>query len=501
MADALSLASIDPDDADRVIRAARAAGEAWRDAEAIPLLTRAIERHPHDPRLLQFLGLAHRALDDAAEAAAAFARAAELAPVDPLIAHSHARCALEAGLPAVELFARARALASLDAGVLLGHAAARVAERQPEQAIAGLERDLAMHPGWSDGHARFAGLVWSYGDRNAYARTFEAALAQRPTDGLLWRERAVVELRAGLHADMQATTARARRALGPSRTLDLLDAASLSEQGRHGAAEAIFTRLAGGSEPDLLLHTARHLLRTQRPAQAARLLEARQGPAFGADLWPLLALAWRRTDDPRSAWLEGDPRLVSVHDIGDAVGSIDELASCLRDIHSAVYQPLDQSLRNGTQTDGPLFSRADPEIRRLRAAILAAVECHVASLPSADPRHPTLSPRRDRVRFAGSWSVRLTGSGRHVSHVHPQGWISSAFYVTLPDAGQGGDARSGWLELGEADDLGPPAALLASVEPKPGRLVLFPSTMWHGTRPFQDGERMTVAFDIARSPG
>jgi hypothetical protein len=35
------------------------------------------------------------------------------------------------------------------------------------------------------------------------------------------------------------------------------------------------------------------------------------------------------------------------------------------------------------------------------------------------------------------------------------------------------------------------------VEPKPGRLVLFPSYMWHATRPFRAGERITVAFDIA----
>ena len=38
------------------------------------------------------------------------------------------------------------------------------------------------------------------------------------------------------------------------------------------------------------------------------------------------------------------------------------------------------------------------------------------------------------------------------------------------------------------------------IEPKPGRLVLFPSTMWHGTEPFAAGERLTVAFDVARPP-
>jgi predicted 2-oxoglutarate/Fe(II)-dependent dioxygenase YbiX len=35
------------------------------------------------------------------------------------------------------------------------------------------------------------------------------------------------------------------------------------------------------------------------------------------------------------------------------------------------------------------------------------------------------------------------------------------------------------------------------IEPKPGQLVLFPSMMWHGTLPFDRGERITVAFDVA----
>jgi Putative 2OG-Fe(II) oxygenase len=30
-----------------------------------------------------------------------------------------------------------------------------------------------------------------------------------------------------------------------------------------------------------------------------------------------------------------------------------------------------------------------------------------------------------------------------------------------------------------------------------GRLVLFPSTNWHGTLPFDEGERLSIAFDVA----
>ena len=115
------------------------------------------------------------------------------------------------------------------------------------------------------------------------------------------------------------------------------------------------------------------------------------------------------------------------------------------------------------------------------------------------PGHPLLGPRRDRpIRFAGSWSVRLRDAGFHISHVHPQGWISSALYIALPEAIDGGDPHAGWLSLGDPPStLAPTVPGARHVEPKPGRLVLFPSWMWHGTVPFERGERLTVAFDVA----
>jgi predicted 2-oxoglutarate/Fe(II)-dependent dioxygenase YbiX len=102
------------------------------------------------------------------------------------------------------------------------------------------------------------------------------------------------------------------------------------------------------------------------------------------------------------------------------------------------------------------------------------------------------------VRFSGSWSVRLRGAGYHSNHVHPQGWISSAFYVALPNAGPQDGPDAGWLTLGEPHaqlKLDLPA--FRRVAPRPGQLVLFPSWMWHGTVPFAEGERLTVAFDVA----
>ena len=92
----------------------------------------------------------------------------------------------------------------------------------------------------------------------------------------------------------------------------------------------------------------------------------------------------------------------------------------------------------------------------------------------------------------------LRDDGYHSSHVHPQGWISSALYFALPSTGEDSDPHAGWLAMGEPPP-GLPLRLSAirHVEPKPAKLVLFPSWMWHGTVPFQTGERLTVAFDVA----
>jgi hypothetical protein len=91
--------------------------------------------------------------------------------------------------------------------------------------------------------------------------------------------------------------------------------------------------------------------------------------------------------------------------------------------------------------------------------------------------------------------VRLSGSGYHDPHLHPYGWLSSAFYVAAPEVPTG--SEDGYLTLGEPQAmLGTGLGPYRTIAPRPGQLVLFPSTMWHGTRPFGTGERLTAAFDV-----
>jgi hypothetical protein len=241
------------------------------------------------------------------------------------------------------------------------------------------------------------------------------------------------------------------------------------------------------------------LLRAGRIAEAVAALDRPLEGDGAAAFWPYASIAWRLAGDPRSEWLEGDSdRLVSVFDLTPDLTGIGELEASLRRLHDSGGEYLDQSVRGGSQTDGPLFTRIDSHIRVLRSAIVRAVKRHIEQLPPFDARHPLLGKTRGRrLRFSGSWSVLLRDGGHHSNHVHPEGWISSAFYVALPKRAEDGDQHAGWLTLGEPQkELGIDLPPLRYVEPRVGQLVLFPSWMWHGTVPFQEGERLTAAFDV-----
>lgn len=461
------------------------------------------QQHPTHPRAQQLLGLAARACGESALALNAFTAAARLASHDPLIAHSHARAALEAGAPASALFAHAARLNPQDGSIIQGQAAALTQEGRPADAVALLEQIVAAQPLWLEGQRSFAALRGQLGQSPLKGVT--QALLQHPQSPELHHLAISLALQArDLDRAGQAVAA-ATATLGSARWLTLLAGHVASESGARTDAEAHYAEVGAPSDTNEAWMMARHLLRVQQPDQAASLLEPWRGQPGDHAIWPYLALAWRMTDNPRHTWLEGSPRLVGVYDMGLSPAELAELADHLRGLHFATAAPLDQSVRGGTQTDGNLLLRAEPLIRGLRERLLAIVQRHIAQLPSPEAGHPTLPLSRAPVRIAGAWSVRLEDAGFHTDHVHPQGWFSSALYIALPETlGHGADKdggtsdHAGWLSLGEARDLVPGLAPLRLIAPQPGRLVLFPSTMWHGTRPFSAGERLTVAFDIAR---
>jgi hypothetical protein len=146
----------------------------------------------------------------------------------------------------------------------------------------------------------------------------------------------------------------------------------------------------------LAIWRVRHLLRLGEVAVAVKILDQALAGPHSADLWAYAATAWRMADDPRVQWLTEQPGLVQVIELETDLPRLDDLAEFLRNLHRRSGEYLDQSVRGGTQTDGPLFSRIAPIVRKVRSAVVAAVEAYVGNLPPIDPRHPLLSGRRDQ---------------------------------------------------------------------------------------------------------
>lgn len=255
---------------------------------------------------------------------------------------------------------------------------------------------------------------------------------------------------------------------------------------------------------------------TVRACQCAALLEARQperasqAVQVARELAPddqyvlaLQGLVWRVMGDPRESWLNDIDRLVRVVDLEPPAGFASmadfnaALTQELESLHKDVAAPVDQTLRKGTQTLGDIFEQGHPLVDLLKARIAEAIDAHIRSLPE-DPTHPFLKRRASSWQFTDSWSSRLGQGGFHTNHVHPHGWLSSAYYVQVPEAAADPERREGWLQFGEPDfDAGLVEPVRRRVQPKPGRLALFPSLMWHGTTPFADpSPRMTIAFDV-----
>jgi hypothetical protein len=171
-----------------------------------------------------------------------------------------------------------------------------------------------------------------------------------------------------------------------------------------------------------------------------------------------------------------------------------DLSGTLRELQSLRGHPVGQSLRSGSQTGQSLARSDDPVVKAFFGAIDPSIRDYTDVLKERDDvlgRRVTGS-----YRFSGAWSALLRPGGHHVDHLHPMGWISSACHISLPTAIESG--RQGWLKFGEPGVPTLPALPPEHfVKPEPGRLVLFPSYMWHGTVPFDGGEsRLTIAFDV-----
>lgn len=460
-------------------------------------------------------GLANalRALGELDDAEAAARRVVALSPQGSAGWFNLGTVLREAGRVEQALDALRRAQALGDASPALRDAINGVLHDlgRPAEALQGARRLAAEQPAFAPAQHTLASLLWENGAALAPGEdpfaAYQAAARAQPAHRDLQSGLLSMLLAAGRAAEALAWLEPLRRQAPDDPLLAWFRAAALDALGCDAEAAECFAALRDrlGDNPEFLNAYARHAFRVGKPDLAQGCAEqAIRRDSTDQEAWSHLGLAWRLAGDPREAWLCDYDRLVGFVPVEPPPGMSEQaflagLQATLEALHLASREPVNQSVRQGSQTGGRLFGRADPVLQATEQALRAAVERWLATLPD-DPRHPFLARRRRSVRIVGSWSVRLNASGRHSNHIHNEGWMSSAFYVALPPSTRDpGDARhAGWIQFGQPlEGLGlalPPRRLL---QPRVGYLALFPSYFWHGTVPFHDPEpRLTIAFDM-----
>jgi Tfp pilus assembly protein PilF len=359
-----------------------------------------------------------------------------------------------------------------------------------------LDAYLDRHPRDIGALELMAGLQAEAGAGDDFVDRYRSAMSGQPPNKQLLMSYWNVLSRSGRLSDALESMDANRTFLENDRHFRMLEIGIAAHAGQIDRASKLLEEQ--DDRPDAQL--ARGLNRLQRgdPAKAARFLEEVVSLQAGnLEAWSLLELAWRMTEDRRHAWLVGEPKMYGAKTLNLTNQQLGEIAVTLRALHQASAQPIGQSVRGGTQTPGQLFGRTEPEIALLVNALTAAIKDFVIDLPPSDQNHPVLRYREAGMAFGPSWSIRFTDSGHHAAHFHPGGILSSACYICVPDTLADDIEKPGWLEIGRPPpELGLDIPPLETFQPLPGRLVLFPSFLFHGTRPFAGGERLTVAFDV-----
>ena len=444
------------------------------------------------------------------------AGAATEAPGAELAALQHrAMTAYRAGRP-VEALEACRAILALlpDRPDVLGFAGMLALETGAEtEAVGYYRRALAQKPDFVEAHYNLANGLKRLGRLEEAAAAYRAALLLRPelmpahhnlATTLLALGRAEEAVGAFERALASEATAAGERDLG----------LALEQLGRLDNAIAAYRRALAlpNARADIYSNLANALLMRGDAAAARdacqRWLERVPGSVEGT---ALLALSLRELGDERgaSALLDFD-RFVQVVDF-EAPPGYESLAAFNAALVAQVES--DPSLKvpdkdHPTYHNDALEKTGELLLEPPKGALAAlermmrdAVERYIATVPRTPP-HPFPAHFPPRWIFS-CWATRLKGEGNLAPHVHFDGYIGGVYYPLLPDVVAQGAGEAGWFELGRPPErLNLKAApVTRRIQPKPGRMLLFPGYFFHDTVPFSSTQRrISIAFDVMPRP-
>jgi len=173
------------------------------------------------------------------------------------------------------------------------------------------------------------------------------------------------------------------------------------------------------------------------------------------------------------------------------------LKQLLDDIENTdIAERVQGMLYNGKQSAGNLFKRPEPSFRRLGELVKQEFLHYKNHFAGADCELIKSFP--NELEFTSSWYVRMRRGGYVDRHIHEVGWISGAVYLVLPTDKK--EPTEGCFEYGTHGDNYPQKHSdfpVGITTPKIGDIVLFPSSLFHRTIPFNSNEqRICIAFDL-----
>ena len=158
---------------------------------------------------------------------------------------------------------------------------------------------------------------------------------------------------------------------------------------------------------------------------------------------------------------------------------------------SSVSQDL---LNNGVQSAGNLFILDDPSIRTIKKIIVERIQNYRNKYKDSEDGFIKKWPKD--VNLYG-WIIDLKKGGSLNSHMHKLGWLSGSLYLKLEK--QQGSSQGNIIFDLNGGDYPTESKLYPSIEfnIEKGDIVLFPSSIFHKTVPFEsENNRITLAFDI-----
>ncbi|NEX92809.1 putative 2OG-Fe(II) oxygenase [Caulobacter sp. 17J65-9] len=409
-------------------------------------------------------------------------------------------------VPAAHAAEQARKLGADGPVTVLLQARALVQQGAIFDAEALLKDGLLREPEHPELHRELAQIVWMRtGDADQALAALDRAKAERPgAAGLIAVRASAMEL-VGRHAQAWAEVRTLIQQGVAAVPVDVIGADLALKAGDLDSALKLSARAAkyAANNPVVLQRLCRVLLAAGDAERA--LLVARElimlNPGDQTSL-ALLATASRAGGGREAGTLYDYKSFVRTYKIETPAGwptleaFLADLKTKLDELHQFDHHPLYQSLRHGTQTSGDISASDEPVLVALFKAFDTPIREYMAAVGQGPD--PVRAVNTGDYAIAGGWSARLKPNGFHVDHIHPMGWLSSAFYVETPTEALDSPDREGWIRFGQPEmPLRNPLPAEHYVRPEPGLLVLFPSYMWHGTVPFTTDEgRMTVAFDV-----